>query len=281
MKHIIKLILVVVMSVSCKAQVPQNMSVSEFHQNLRSKSNYHEQFRKEKFLNFYEKNKDEIWGKDGERKLWNDLAPFLKNYKDDSVIKLLLKDIDLSDYSGGVLFGWSPFVVASTNSKIYYVLDLIYSVEGVEGISKYYQHIKKNILEKEGGDSPLDYGVLTGLVCSLPDAEENTEKVELSKIVIDYFSFMSSRFLKEGKSSIDSSVDGFKEGLVSYYFYEKAKPRLNTRPYWPNEEKSFNIRKYFNFLKVEDQKRELSKKERNIVNQVQIMIINLARLRRL
>lgn len=277
MKNIIKLILVVMMSSSCKAQTSKNMSVLEFLEKLRSENNYHEQFKKDSFLKLYEKNKDEIWGKDGQRKLWKYLVPFLKNYKDDSVIKFLLKDIELSEYSEGTLFGWSPFVMASTNSKIYYVLDFIYTVEGVEGIGKYYQHLKKSILEKKGHASPLNYSVLTGLVCSLPDVKKNSEKVELSKIVIDYFDFMSSNFFKVESSSVDSSVNGFKDGLLRYYFYEKSKPNnFKFNKYWPNEEKSFNIRKYYDFLEVEGQKRELSKEELNIVNQVQIMITNLA-----
>lgn len=283
MKFITKLILIVVVSVSCKAQVPQNGTISEFHENLKLESDYHEKFKKEHFLVFYGKHKDEFWKKDDQRQLWKDLVPFLKSYKDDSVIESLLKDIDLSEYSEGTLFGWSPFVMASTNSKMYYVLNLIYHVEGVGGISKYYHNQKKKILDSDKNTSPVHFSVLTGLVCSLPDVKKDTEKIELSKIVIDYFIFMSSKFLKSENSSKDSSVAGFKEGMLSYYFYEKqGSNNSKSSPYggkiksWPNRGKSFNVRKYFDSLELKAQKSELSDEERDIVNKVQGVIKNLS-----
>ena len=55
MKNVIKLILVLVMSVSCKAQGQKDMSVSELLENLRSEKNYHEQLQKEFVLKFYKR----------------------------------------------------------------------------------------------------------------------------------------------------------------------------------------------------------------------------------
>jgi hypothetical protein len=119
---ILKYLLVVILSIPCWAEEPEDLSVSKFHHKLISEKDFNKNFGKDLFLKFYQKNKNEIWGQDGERKLWKSMVPFLKGYENELVINTVLKDKDLSEYSVEVLFGWSPFVMASKNSKIYYLL---------------------------------------------------------------------------------------------------------------------------------------------------------------
>jgi len=157
-----KYLLFVIFAMPCWADDFEKMSVAEFHQQLKLDENLSEKFRKDDVLKFHQKNKKEIWGRDGERNLWGNQVPFLKEYKDEEVIKTVLEDKAISDYSSGVLFGWNPLVVATVESKMFDVLGIIYEVDGALGLVEFYNDIESKLDEKSKKSkftSPAQYQV--------------------------------------------------------------------------------------------------------------------------
>ncbi len=277
----------VIFIVSHFAEAQEKISFQEFQKKLETEINFNKSFGKDQFLEFYEANKKEIWKMDGDRALWKSIAPFLKAYDDKSVIETVLKDAVMSENTPTMMFGWSPFVMSTTNSKIFYVLDLIFYVEGAEGVSKYYHEVKVDLTNKlknlpDYNNRPNYYSNLTGLVCSLPNAHDAKDKLILSAIVMDYAEFMFDEFVSKPELiSVNVTVTGMKEFLLNYYFYEEKNEikgqteEIKNSEFWPRQADSFNVRKYFESLKLDGQKRELSKEEKEVMLRIRSMIEKL------
>ena len=277
----------VLLFVSYFAEAQEKISVQEFKKKLETEINFNKSFGKDQFLEFYKANKKEIWEKDGDRALWKSIAPFLKAYNDKTVIETVLKDTAMSDNSQTLMFGWSPYVTSTPNSKIFYVLDLIFYVEGADGISKYYSSVKSDLTTKlknlpDYNNSPTYYSNLTGFVFSLPDVQSTKDKLILSEIVMDYAEFMFDEFVSKPElSSVTVSITGMKEFLLNCYFYEEKNEvkdpteEVKNSESWPHKTDSFNVRKYFEFLKSDSQKRELSEEEKKMMLRIRAMIEKL------
>ena len=214
----------------------------------------------EEFGVFYRQNKVDIWSAKKEREFWKEFTPLVISYDDKELVKLILLDKTMADYERGVMFGWTPMVWAPLKSKLPYVLQLVYFSDGVTGIEKFTNDLKKEItsrdsieFETKNRQHPLaKYEMMNGVFCSLPKVTGQKDKLKLATITIEYFDELHELFLKTADPETnDALIKGLRDGLFNYYFYsedEKNPPSRENTIYWPSKEECFDIRSYYTDL---------------------------------
>ena len=148
-----------------------------------------------------------------------------------------------------------------------HLLDLIYSVEGMNGLEDLYRELKENCSKSSPSGLDFDlshmpYSLLNGFVCSLPNIDnidKADEQVLLALLITDYFICVEEKFLHFSYPNPFSQ--GFQEVLLEPFFKD-IKEDIN-------KESIFNIGIYFKSLKEEASKRQLTEKELIVMSRIQ------------
>jgi hypothetical protein len=116
----------------------------------------------------------------------------------------------------------------------------------------------------------------------LPNVKKDEDKLIFANIVIDYSEFMYDEFIDNADLTYkDATISGIKKGYLDRYFYKTLGDANHLKDNavlvvgsktWPNKENAFNVRKYFEYLKLEKQKRQISEEEQKVIARIEAMI---------